>query len=447
MSVELVGDNQEIIDLAVKQPFQLKPPTLNFQTMTETRQTQVPNPPGRSEVQLLVQAIPDYEPGKNLTVFINEVDNLLKHLNNRLTPDLEYILNFNIRSKLKGEARDYISNENAIDWVTIRRTLLLRYGDQRSEDILVSALTQCVQQRNETYIEYYSRVVKCHNDLVTNINLHITDPACLNFKKQEYLKLALKTFQTGLLEPYRSYVSHFPIATGEESLQKCKEYDNMRQKWDYAEYLRRPKEFKKPETQNSNNKPSTSNPMQNHFRPVMPSFPPPLPPKPQFFQGQNFQNKPTLPFNKPLFQNNNFKPPFFQPQNTPKQLLPFNQNNNQPFKKLPPPEPMSVQSRVRSQQVQNQRPWFNKPPLNFNNSATQKRPFMVQELLNTQAETPYFEGYNSYYSENSPYPYEYSTQANQEYQECYSESPSEPQIEEIEENVNFQEPASTPPET
>lgn len=122
--------------------------------------------PDKSEIQLLMQAIPEYHPGNNLSIFINEVDNLINHLEGRLTTDLAYVVSFSIRSKIKGDARDLIAYKNATQWVDIRNALLRKYGDQRSEELLVASLRQCVQAKNETYADYYTRVLKSFNDIM-----------------------------------------------------------------------------------------------------------------------------------------------------------------------------------------------------------------------------------------------------------------------------------------
>lgn len=84
----------------------------------------------KSEINLLLNAIPNYFPGDNLSIFINEVDNLINHLSNRLTGDLGYIVSFSIRSKVKGDARDFLAYQNATQWPEIRAALLSKYGDQ-----------------------------------------------------------------------------------------------------------------------------------------------------------------------------------------------------------------------------------------------------------------------------------------------------------------------------
>ncbi|KAL3269040.1 hypothetical protein HHI36_008123 [Cryptolaemus montrouzieri] len=185
---------------------------------SQTNSTPIPSgttsnlePLSRNDIQLLLQSIPEYFPGENLSIFVNEVDNLCKHLECRLNADLVYVVNFSIRSKIKGEARDFLSFQNATNWPSIRRVLLQKYGDQRSEDLLVSSLTHCVQKRNETYMQYYSRILKSYSDLIQYLTLNIADPVFFEYKKRDMERLALKTIQIGLLEPHRSFLSNFNL--------------------------------------------------------------------------------------------------------------------------------------------------------------------------------------------------------------------------------------------
>ncbi|KAL3280501.1 hypothetical protein HHI36_024221, partial [Cryptolaemus montrouzieri] len=109
---------------------------------SQTNSTPIPSgttsnlePLSRNDIQLLLQSIPEYFPGENLSIFVNEVDNLCELLEGRLNADLVYVVNFSIRSKIKGEARDFLYFQNATNWPSIRRVLLQKYGDQRSEDL------------------------------------------------------------------------------------------------------------------------------------------------------------------------------------------------------------------------------------------------------------------------------------------------------------------------
>ena len=450
--VEVIAKNctEELLELVSKsiskKEFSLKTPILNLSKMSNPNMASQSSPE-KHEIQLLINTLPEYYPGQNLALFINEVDNLCTHLANRLTPDLVYVVNCSIRSKIKGEARDFISYQGLIEWVEIRKSLLQKYGDQRSEDLLVSAVAQCVQNPSESYMDYYSRLLKAGNSLMQNITLNITDPGLLGYKKTEYSKLALKTFQNGILEPYRGYLSHFELTTIEECLNKCKTLDNQRQEWDYSEFIRK--------SQDSSKKPSHQiNSTPNIFKPLIPSFskPSPTPFKPPVF------NSTQQPFKPPIFNSSQqpFRPPVFNPTHQPfrQSFTPYNQPNrpfaaqNQPFKpfsppnfqkafqnppafgpkpnfKPPPAEPMSIQSRVRSQQVPTNKPWQSRPLFN------------VEKECNEQYESDPSDMYE-YYDQSEYYNYYVHDELDPEQ---YQEQNEELQLNEQEE-VNFQKQAS-----
>ncbi|KAK4885763.1 hypothetical protein RN001_002034 [Aquatica leii] len=278
--------------------FKLAPSKMNnLNSNVVNKPTQPIHVPDKNKIQLLMQAIPEYFPGNNLSIFIKEVDNLLNHLRDRLTPDLQYVVFFSIRSKIKEDARDYIAYANATQWTEIRTSLLRKYGDQRSEELLEANLRQCVQNRNENYSDFYTRVLKAFNDLIQIISLNANDPNLLIYKKFTYNQLALKTFQIGLLEPYRSYLSNFQLNTIEECLNKCYFYDNRKQEWEYCEFIRRSHN-----NSNNNNKPIRHNsPLQNPSR----TFPPQTSYQSSFnkpIQARPFQR----PINKPIQQNSRY---------------------------------------------------------------------------------------------------------------------------------------------
>lgn len=253
--LEIIAEDLELLETLNSQNFRENllrhnrfRPYPNRETLNEmnpnSSNTNLPQTMSRQDIQLLLNSIPEFSPGRNLSIFINEVDNLCAHLQGRLTPDLQFCLNFSIRSKILNEARDFIAFQNATEWSTIRRALLQRYGDQRNEDLLVTAITQCVQRRNENYLDYYCRISKNFSDLLQHLSLNIQDQALLTYKKFEAEKLSLKTFQIGLLEPYRSYISNFELNSLEECINKCKFYDNRKQEWEYSEFLRKSQENK-----------------------------------------------------------------------------------------------------------------------------------------------------------------------------------------------------------
>lgn len=84
----------------------------------------------KAEINLLVNAIPEYHPGENLSIFINEVDNLLEHLQGRLTPDLAYLLQFSI-----GILKPYRSYLSHFDLTTVEECLnKCRLYDNRKQE-------------------------------------------------------------------------------------------------------------------------------------------------------------------------------------------------------------------------------------------------------------------------------------------------------------------------
>lgn len=325
--IELVGPETELKKLDTPTRPLLRPASFTPNSPTPTM-TEI----NRGELDSLLGALPKYEPGGNLSVFISEVDEFTAFIDGKLTDSLAYVVRMNLKSKIQGEARDFIAHHNATTWPAIRATLLARYGDQRSEDILMTTLTQTYQKRNETYLEYYSRLSKAYNDVMQHLSLHVTDKTLLKFKRDEVDKMTLNTFLNGILEPYRSHLTHFELDNIEECLNKCRSYDNKRQEWKYFEYVRQnlpsassPQSLKKSPTPNQN--------------PFIPRNPPP--------QGQTF--RPPQHFKPPQQQQ-----PAFHPKPNP-----FQPRVQHPSTFRNQPEPMSVQSRVRSDQYRNTRPLFN----------------------------------------------------------------------------------------
>lgn len=395
---EVIADDLDSIDLALIQQqvdfYRQKPSILRNSKLTNFDNSKMSLPENvnvlqaqpqivpieKSEIRLLMDAIPEYSPGQNLSIFIGEVDNLINHLNGRITADVKYLVNFSIRNKIKGDARDFIAFQNATEWEEIRSSLLRKYGDQRSEELLSAALSHCVQKRNESYLDYYSRLLKCCNDLLQYVSLNIVDPLELKYKLASYDKLALKTFQIGLVEPYRSYLSHFQLHSIEECVNKCQFYDNRKQEWEYCEYLRK--------SQDSQRKPQIQPPVQIQTR------------NQNYSQvNQNSNNFNSRPSPQQNFQNFNqgFKGNINKPiQQSQKQFT-----NKQVFGTKPGPStfqnqtPMSVQSRVRTQQI----------PRQNNQQYQQKQDFISEELFNVESdstEQTYNENENDYSPEDDP---------------------------------------------
>lgn len=263
-----------------------------------------------------------------------------------------------------------------------------KYGDQRSEELLESALRHCVQNRGESYIDFYSRVLKTHNELMQCITLNSTDANFLSYKKTDYNKLALKTFQIGLLEPYRSYISNFELNTIEDCLNKCRFYDNRKNEWEYCEFLRKGtvanisdpnKKFTRPNSvqirQTNHNLPRNNNYNQ--------------PPNNNFAHNNQFRQNIAGPSNQQSFT----RPQFNVPErkgfegNINRPLPQQNKffTNKQVFGTKPgssisqirnKPTPMSVQTRLTQQ--------TNRPT--YSNNSYNRPPVIVEELFNVESE-------------------------------------------------------------
>ncbi|KAF5294981.1 hypothetical protein FQA39_LY13291 [Lamprigera yunnana] len=172
---------------------------------------------------------------KTSKIFKQKVENLLMNLNRCLSSDLVYVIIIII-----GEARNFIAYQNVNNWLTIKPALLQKYGDHRNEDVLASDLRRLTHSRNELYLDFYNKILKALNDLMQCVRLYVNDPNLRTYKKIEYEKLELKTFQLGILEPYRGFLIHFDLKNLEECFNKCQFFDNRKQEEQYYDYMREP---------------------------------------------------------------------------------------------------------------------------------------------------------------------------------------------------------------
>lgn len=279
-------------------------------------------PLSNTDINNLFNTLPEYSPEANLSTFVNSVDNLFLFLQTQNITEVQtYIANCHVLSKVKGEARDFLNLHKKQNWPDVKVALLQKYGDQRTEDILLTQLTTTTQKRNETYNDYFHRITLALNDLLQHVSLH-DDPNTAQFKKTFFEQQALRTFCTGLNNPYCDHLSHFNLTSLDEALQKCIAYDNHKQQQQYMSYLKStmyPKEYssnKKPNFPPRNN--SQNNPNQNF-----------IPKSPPHFQNQ----RPFGDVNRPLPQRQN--PPtnrqVFGTQQNPHRQFPQHSNNPRPM--------------------------------------------------------------------------------------------------------------------
>lgn len=358
-------------------------PTIMFQT---------------GELTALTKSLPEYFPGSNLSTFVTSVDNLAKFLESKLSPTQTYLFNVSVLAKIKNEARDYLNFHNLTEWPGIREALLRKYGDQRNEELLLSALRNTIQLKHESFNEYYDKILLAQNDLLQFVQLHETDPNSFLFKKHLYHNQSLQIFCSGLLEPYRTYLMNFDLPNLEAALNKCRVYDNKIQENNYTDYVRRLQDYKshKLPPQMTKNTPTSQNNWQNPRQQTTQSQ----------FQTKQFsqQFQPKQFTQQQPFTQNQFQPkPFFQPQFQPK---PFSGSINRPhyaqsrfptnkqtFGTKPEqqrnqfkPTPMSVQTSA-----------FSTKPRQNQFQSTNKPTFTSQELFNNEVDIEEYPNENDLY--------------------------------------------------
>jgi hypothetical protein len=341
-------------------------------------------PMQNSDVTSLTAMLPEFRPGNNLSTFITAVDNLAIFFDNQLSPTQVYMFHMSVLSKIKNGARDYLNFHGKNEWPGIRSALLQKYGDQRNEEILLSDLRKTVQKRNESYRDYYDRIVLAQNDLMQYVQLHELDINIQNFKRDFYQKQALQIFCAGINDPYQEYLMHFDLNSIEDALNKCKIYDNRLQEQNYMRYLK--------QSQDRAQKPisvvnKTYKSAQNHCMPNFPQpynfinqSPSPQTPPIQFprsnVQPRSFPNK----FNKPIIQN----PKFNAPSNN------FIFNRPRAPSSQSKPTPMSVQSinpnRITQNSIYSQhaRPSFISEELFNNETLTENADTYDSEIQNLE---------------------------------------------------------------
>lgn len=241
--------------------------------------------------------------------------------------------------------------------------------------------------------------------------MNINEPNLLAYKKFSYDQLALKTFQIGLLEPYRGYLSNFDLTSIEECLNKCHFYDNRRQEWEYCEFLRKSQENNKktsrPDQPSQNANRTFSNPphFQNrNYNNQTPRSSHQLPQHTSFNKTAQLSSQPRPfqgPINEPLAHTSKFF--------TNRQVFGSNVKPNSPTSNFQKPTPMSIQSRVRTQQVSSQ-----------NNYIQNKSPHANQGIFN-------IESFNDELDES---------------ENCYTPISDDPQEEYNTDNPDFHELAS-----
>lgn len=334
----------------------------------------------KMDLKLLSEAIPTFQPGDNLLTFIKEVDGVLAFCHGKLDEMQTYFLGGIIRNKIRGEARDLVT-QTGDDWVTIKAALISQYGDKRNEDLLVAALDQCVQNPTETFADFHRQVVKGLETLMRNVRSNTTDRATLQVKQSIYTALALKVFKLGLCQPYRSHLALFPNDTLNECLTRLETFQNTRAEIEQRELLRK---TKFPQKSNNQQPPQKFNPQSNNQKQIFPQFRHnPVNPRNFFLPNIPMQTRPQY---QPGQKTNNG---FQNPQNPSGQLAlpspyPRQQIHQSPFNRPPPqqqykPTPMSGVS-VRPNSFLRRQP----PQNSFHQNLARPGTYYSEELRNME---------------------------------------------------------------
>lgn len=322
-------------------------------------------PMNNSDISSICATLPEFSTGDNLSTFIKSADNLIAFLaTQEITPAQEFILNANIISRIKGEPRGFLNYSNKTIWTDVRPALLAKYGDRRSEDILVTQLSTTVQKFNETYDQYHQRVSNNLNDLLQHVTLN-NNVETVAFKTPYFKNMALKTFCSGINEPYCEYLSHFQITSLEEALQKCIAYDNHKNQQQYMNFLKT-QQNKGPTSSRHNSYQSRHNNRSSKFS--------------------------TQPHNNPQCNFNSYN------------TFPRNNNNSQPTNSSPCPRNDSQQnfnSPRNSFQNHSQRNIFQCP--NYNNNTQNFNRFpLLRNTHNQQNTSSPMSGVQTIHERNQP---------------------------------------------
>lgn len=275
-----------------KDKFRCKPYTKFTRSLATVEEIQVNSqennsninkmPLSNTDINNLCNTLPEFKPEDNLSTFIKSVDNLILFFNQQTVDATQiYIINTHIISKVKNEARDFLNLHNKTTWDEVKPLLLQKYGDRRTEEILLTQLNTTVQKRSESYDDYYNRITVALNDLLQHVSLHENNAQAVEFKASFFRKQALRTFCTGINNPYCDHLSHFELNSLDEALQKCIALDNHKQQQQYMSYLKSttyPRDYQKPQSSRPppNNNQRNSQPQnQNQNRTYNPRPQPP----------------------------------------------------------------------------------------------------------------------------------------------------------------------------
>lgn len=329
------------------------------------------------EFQMAKEMIPEYSGGsKNLAYFIKQSERFIE----LLKKPHEFVL-FNkllleqIKSKLKGEARDVLISGCFETWPEIKDALMSKFGDPRSEELLLNDLSTCYQRHNENYETYWENIRYKLQVLLEHVNIREINRDIKINKQNMYTQQALTTFKSGILEPYCTHLLNVNPINLEAALHECRKFDNEKAQISFMNFMR------------NRGKPSNNTPIKKPIN---------LP------RHHNFANNSYPNYNFLPKTNQNISRPI-QTQTTPFPRGPININQSKPtppsenrpsssgtFSRKPEykPTPMSISTRNTY-----------RPQYNQNHFKPQSRPtFIAEEIYNVENEN-----YDQDYGQNVYY--------------------------------------------
>ncbi|GJQ70430.1 hypothetical protein Trydic_g18698 [Trypoxylus dichotomus] len=197
--------------------------------------------PNYTELNTARDIIPIYEgESRNLSYFLQQCENFI---NSYKIESAEPTSTHNeplfeiCCSKIRGTDRDVLVVANCTNWSQVREVLLNHFGDQRNKTLLENDLITCFQLTNETYHQYYERIKSKLQQLLEHVKLREADPNIIIYETNTYER-ALNTYQAGLLEPYRSFISHKSPVSLEDCLVHLRNHDNHKQQVHFLNFIR-----------------------------------------------------------------------------------------------------------------------------------------------------------------------------------------------------------------
>jgi hypothetical protein len=312
--------------------------------------------PTALEVQLSKSMVPEFNGNsQDLPYFIKQSERFIQLLRQ---PDQNCLFNQllleNVKSRVIGDAREVLIANNCNTWNVLKQALINKYGDPRSEELLINDLTTTFQKPNENYESYYQNIERKLRILLEHVTLRADNEDVLNHKKSMFEQQALATFKSGIIEPYCTHLLNSNCATLEASLFECRRLDNHKTQIAFMQFLRnkdKPQNIAKP----GNSKPYQLH-QQTNFNANNGMYRPRFNNTPQI----NYQNQ-VVPFPRgPV----NIRPAINVQKYFPTNSQVFGRNNNQGrAQNLNTPTPMSGVSFQRT--GTNQRHFANPRTSNF----------------------------------------------------------------------------------